>query len=116
MVRMRENKINREVSAPIFNQAAVKQFTEYGKTIRAVARGYNIDRLSLTRFVSRTRKVDEREKSKYATRKVFEGPEKTFLVDYLQRASGLHYELSRNTARYLVYNFGRRNKIQMPPT
>lgn len=116
MVRNREKKTNRGETDPKIIQAAVKQVIDHGKAIRAVARDYNIDRMTLTRFVSRTRKGDESGKSKYATRKVFEDHEETLLVDYLQQASRLHYGLSKNSARQLAYQFGSRNKIQMPPS
>lgn len=83
MVCNTERKTNRDETDPTINQAAVKQVIDHGEAIRAVVRDYNIDRLTLTLFINRTRKGDESGKSKYATRKVFEDHKETLLVDYL---------------------------------
>jgi len=78
-----------------------------GQGVNTVARDMGIDRMTLKRYVRKTRaNPDTVCRPNYVTQQVFNDEQEKALSDYLLHASNLHYGLSTKTTRKLAYEFG----------
>lgn len=86
-----------------------------GQPVNTVARVNGIDRMTLKRYVRKTRiNADTACKPSYVTKQIFNVSEEKVLADYLLKASKLHYGLSTKTSRKLAFDFASCNNKTMP--
>ena len=88
-----------------------------GQAVNTVARVNGIDRMTLKRYVRKTRINGESAavsyKPSYVTKQIFSVSDEKALADYLLKASKLHYGLSTKTSRKLAYDFASCNNKTM---
>lgn len=98
-------------------ESACKEVTEGISTIRATARKYDIDRMTLTRYVAKYR-VNPNDESilqpNFKIRQIFTKDEEEMLKNYVIKTSKLNYGLSRKGVCKLAYDFAAANKKSMP--
>lgn len=109
-------KARRSIPSEIMMQAC-KEVVEGKNTVRASAKKYDIDKTTLSRYVSKFRSNPEDKDSltsDYQKRKIFSNEEETLLKDYLLKASKLHYGLTRKNVCQLAYEFAAANNKEVP--
>jgi transposase-like protein len=96
--------------------SAVKRVVEDdGAKIRAVALEFNIDRMTLTRYVKKFQNGELKSQFRYwGNRSVFTEEEEVALSEYLQTSCKMYFGLARKEVMKLAYEYGDKIKRQMP--
>lgn len=114
----KENGMKRTKHTPEHMRAAVLNVEESGRSVRATAVDYNIDRKTLERYVKKYTLAENKDSVAYVpiynSGQRFTNEMENLLADCLKTAAKLHYGLSQKTIRAFVYEFGKANHVRMP--
>ncbi len=112
--KRRTDRPARGLTPPDKMKAAVHEVLA-GACVNTVARENGIDRMTLKRYVRKTR-IDPNTmcKPNYVTKLIFTEKEEQDLTEYLLKAAKLHYRLSTKTTRKLAYDFAACNGKTIP--
>jgi len=96
--------------------SAVKRVVEDdGAKIRTVALEFNIDRMTLTRYVKKFQNGELKSQFRYwGNRSVFTEEEEVALSEYLQTSCKMYFGLARKEVMKLAYEYGNKINRQMP--
>lgn len=111
-----ENKRRHQVS-PTKMKTAVLSVAKNGKSVRAVAAEYGIDRKTLGRYVDKYKKSGDGNiefKANHISCQVFSDKEEHVLKEYLLLASKLNYGLSSKATRNLAFQYAIANNKVIP--
>lgn len=89
---------------------------EKGMSLRKSAMKYNVDRITLNRYVQNKEKLTKFDEmgSQYKANQVFTLEEEKVLVDYLLECSKMHYGLSKVSAMKLASDYAIANHKNIP--
>lgn len=117
MVRNRQRKTDRGISAANLNKAAT-DVRDRGISVRMAARDYNIPKTSLQRYM----KASTPEKLKMGSysgvgvaHSVFTDHQAQELADYIKTVDNLFHGLSAKQCRELAYQYAAANKLATIP-
>lgn len=123
MVRKYERKTDRANISPDIMLKAVREVKIYNLSIRQVASKYNINYRTLARYC---KKIPEKDYvceditvptvsvGYTKIRQVFNDSQEEELVNYIQRASDIYFNLSPKEMKILAYNLASYNLIAVP--
>lgn len=118
MARNRKRKTNRDVVPADHMKSAVLEVINNQRSMKSVARAFDIDRRTLRRYVTKYVAAERKDVvsfvPKYNARQVFSKEEEVMLADYLLTATSHNYGLSTVMSRRLAYEFAFANHKQMP--
>jgi hypothetical protein len=100
-------------------QAACKEVVDGILSIRSSAKKYDIDRMTLTRYIAKYRENPNDSNAlqpNFKVRQIFTKEEENILKDYIIKSSKLNYGLSRKQVCKLAYDFASANNKDVPPT
>jgi hypothetical protein len=86
-------------------------------SVRAAAEKFNVSRTTLQRHLENHIRCENKKfayTNKCAVWTVFSGEEGRKFIDYITRASNMHYGLSRKDIMELAYEFTRKHKKIIP--
>lgn len=89
---------------------AVKAVTQDGISVRLASKRFSVSRTTLQRHLDKFQKSGDDSfvvKNKNDVWKVFSPEEEQVLVDYLTKASNMHYGLTRREVMVLAYEFAK---------
>lgn len=112
-------RVRQKVSAQVM-EAAVREVVEDGVGIRKTASKFNIDKMTLHRYVKKFNSRPQEDPPameyvpNYKKLQIFTNQEETLLSEYLKKASRLNHGLSTLACRTLAHAFASQNKKKYP--
>lgn len=116
-MRNKQRKTDRGRTPPETMRDAVKQVID-GQPAQTVARAFGIDRMTLKRYVKKSRQNPDFDTfaPTFKHTQVFSLADEKRLADYILKASKLHYGLSTKTTRRLAFEYASVNSRKYPKT
>ena len=116
MPRSKKQKIWQDPDKEVVEKA-VKEIIANKNTVRGAAKKYGISRSMLCRQVKKfkeSRPENYLYETNYAHWKVFTHSEECLLLEYVQKASQLHFRLTTKKLKELAFQFAKINKKKYP--
>lgn len=110
-----EKKTNRVPASPERMKKAVQEVSD-GCKLRTTAKKYNLDKMTLKRYVEKFRAKGEETKftPNFATSQIFNPDEEKSLAEYLLIAARMNYGFTSKETRNFAYLFAKENEKKIP--
>ncbi|XP_030767040.1 uncharacterized protein LOC115890832 [Sitophilus oryzae] len=94
---------------------AVLEIVNENKALRTTARKYNVDKMTLKRYISKYKEDKSITFSpNFVTSQIFSPHEESLLMEYLLTSADLYYGLTPKQTRKFAYQFGQENQKKIP--